>query len=405
MKKIVFFSMILSLGIAFWSCSEDDDITPTFDLSIQLIYPEGVDFDFPREIEIGFDSGSRVTKAVPNSSGVATVSLPQGVYSIATSFSVTDQANQQYTFNGKLSNLQLSSDLAKEITLVMATNTGGLIIKEVYFSGTKTPENKSYFSDQFHEIYNNSNDTLYADGLCIGVLQQSSTKANVWLNNEGNFMDRLPLTYHIWTIKGSGTDYPIYPGKSIVIAQDGIDHQTDENGNPNSPVNLGNANWESYVEISGKDIDAPGVPNMTMMYTTSTRMHDWLHSVFGSAVVIFRFPKDIDWKTYAANANNYMTLPGSTSATEYFMIDKSMVIDAVEIVRVEEDKRNKRLPDDLDAGYTYLEGGSYCGLSVRRKAKMIVDGRVIYQDTNNSSEDFLHDLTPTPGQHPSTVEQ
>jgi hypothetical protein len=35
---------------------------------------------------------------------------------------------------------------------------------------------------------------------------------------------------------------------------------------------------------------------------------------------------------------------------------------------------------------------------------MIVDGRVIYKDTNNSSEDFLHDLDPTPGENPSTVE-
>jgi hypothetical protein len=87
------------------------------------------------------------------------------------------------------------------------------------------------------------------------------------------------------------------------------------------------------------------------------------------------------------------------------MVDKKHVIDAVEIVRVETDKRYKRLHTELDAGYTYLDGGTYCSKSVRRKAKLIVEGRVIYKDTNNSTEDFLHDLTPTPGVNPTAVEK
>jgi hypothetical protein len=36
---------------------------------------------------------------------------------------------------------------------------------------------------------------------------------------------------------------------------------------------------------------------------------------------------------------------------------------------------------------------------------MIVNNRVIYQDTNNSTNDFLHDLVPTPGVNPATVEK
>ena len=139
-----------------------------------------------------------------------------------------------------------------------------------------------------------------------------------------------------------------------------------------------------------------------MMYTTSAGNVDWTTSVSGSATILFRLP--VDWQTYVANAANFKTSPGTTSTIKYFMVNKSNVIDAVEIVSVDETKRYKRLPTSLDAGYTYLDGGSYCSKSIRRKAKMVVGGRVIYKDTNNSTVDFLHDLTPTPGVNPTAPE-
>ena len=301
-----------------------------------------------------------------------------------------------------MSGLLLSKDEKVPMNLVLSKNTGGFVFKEIFFAGSKNADLKTYYADQFHEIYNNSNETLYADGLCIGLLEQTSTNPNVWVNTDGTVMDKLPLTFQVWIIPGTGKEHPVLPGKSIIIAQDGIDHKTDPNGNPLSPVNLGKADWESYVAASGKDLDAPAVPNMTLIYTTSVSMTDWLHSVFGAAVVIFRLP--VAWETFVADVNNFKTKPGSTSTTQFLMVDKSYVIDALEIVSPEVVKRNKRLPIVLDAGYTYIEGGTYCSKSVRRKARLIIDGRVIYKDTNNSTEDFLHDLVPTPWVNPTAVE-
>ena len=59
---------------------------------------------------------------------------------------------------------------------------------------------KSYSSDQFLEIYNNSNETLYADGLCFSVLEPVAAKPSVWVNADGNMMDKLPCTYQAWII-------------------------------------------------------------------------------------------------------------------------------------------------------------------------------------------------------------
>lgn len=394
---------IALLGFSLSNCK--DDVAPSYNLNINLVLPDGFTLaTVPAGVEIKVvnTTTNRETKITTSATGAATALFVEGTYNVTTSFEITVDG-EKFTFNGILSNYLLAKESTANVNLVLADNTGGFVFKEIYFSGSKTADAKSYYDDQFHEIYNNSNDTLYADGLCIGLLQQTSSNANVWVNADGSFMDKLPLTFHVWIVPGTGKQYPVYPGKSIIIAQDGINHKSDPNGNSLSPVNLGNANWETYCEVSGKDLDAPAVPNLTMMYTTSTSMTDWLHSVFGAAVIIFRLPEA--WQTYVANASNFMTVPGSTSTTKYFMVDKKNVIDAVEIVRVEADKRYKRLHTQLDAGYTYLDGGTYCSKSIRRKAKLIVGGRVIYKDTNNSTEDFLHDLTPTPGVNPTAVEK
>ena len=402
MRKITIVALSLLFGLLMSDCRKH--VTPSYNMNVTLAFPQGFTAaSMPNGVEVKITNiqTGRETIAIADASGKVTTLLVEGTYNIKCSFTAKDNSDE-YSFGGILSNYFLAQESSVRIDLVMADNTGGFVFKEIYFSGSKTPEGKSYPSDQFHEIYNNTNDTLYADKLCIGVLQQSGTNPNNWVNADGSIMDDLPVTYQAWIVPGNGKDHPVYPGKSIVIAQDGINHKSDPNGNPASPVDLSKADWETYVDVGGKDVDAPAVPNLIMMYTTSAGNTEWTTSVSGSATILFRLP--VDWQSYVANAANFKTSPGSTSTTKYFMVNKSNVIDAVEIVAVDETKRNKRLPISLDAGYIYLDGGSYCSKSVRRKVKMVVSGRVIYKDTNNSTVDFLHDLTPTPGVNPTAVE-
>jgi len=402
MKKLLLVAFSLLVGLVVVNCKKD--VTPSYEMKIVLTYPQGFNLaPIPAGVEVKITNTQtgRETIAIADAAGTATITLVEGSYDIKSNFTVKVDTDE-YIFNCIQSNYMLTKASSVTMSLVLADNTGGFILKEIYFAGSKTPDAKSYYSDQFHEIYNNTNDTLFADGLCLGVLQQTTTNPNVWVKTDGTFMDELPLTYHVWMVPGTGKQRPVYPGKSIVIAMDGINHKGDPNGNPTSPVDMSKAEFETYVDASGNDLDAPAVPNLIMMYTTSTSMYDWIHSVFGAGVVIFRLPTD--WQSYVANAANFKTVPGSTSATKYFMIDKKYVIDAVEIVQADPTKRNKRLHTSLDAGYTYLDGGTYCSKSVRRKAKAIISGRVIYKDTNNSSNDFLHDLTPTPWVNPTVVE-
>lgn len=404
MKTKPFKLILAAITILFFAaCSDDDDVARTYAATVTVTYPEGYGETLAEGINVTMTnslSGGTVS-AVTDASGVATFEgLEAGTYSIT-----AVGENDEFAFNGLLDTATIAADASFEITLLATALEGGLVFKEIYYTGSKTPEDGSYYSDQFHEIYNNSDETIYLDGLCIGLMQPTSSSESVWVDESGELMDRLPLQFYVWYVPGDGDDYPLEARSSIVIAQDGIDHQTDAAGNPNSPVNLGNADWETYCgDINdGKDADAPGVPNLSMMFTTSTSMYDWLHSVFGAGVIIFRLPEGTDPVTWAEDPANLMTRPGSTSTTEYLMVPKEYVIDAVEVVRIEEDKRYKRIPSDLDAGMVWCSG-TYVSESIRRKVKQIIDGKVIYQDTNNSSEDFLGSQTPTPFVHPTTVD-
>ena len=399
MKKYIVMIMIVFVGAYFSSCQKEG--AKLYDVEVTVMYPAGYTPTTMANIKVTVTNNltSKLDSARTDADGIATFRLEEGTYTIAAS-----TATAEFAFNGILENKIVSATiLTFDINLVAASLQGGLVFKEIYYTGSRTPDDKNYFADQFHEIYNNSDSVIYLDGLCIGVLEPTATNPSAWVDGQGNLLDRLPVSFHAWMWPGSGTTYPLAPRTSIVLAQDGIDHKTDPAGNPTSPVNLGNAHWETYVEAPGKDTDTPGVPNLTLMYTTSATMFDWLHSVFGAAVIIFRLPTGLDYQSFVSNPANFSTKPGTTSTIQYFMVHKDWVIDAVEIVQADPTKQNKRLPTSLDAGKVWCSG-TYVSKSIRRKVDKIIDGKVIYKDTNNSSEDFLSELVPTPFIHPSTVD-
>lgn len=403
MKKRVVILVLIFVALIYTGCSEDEQIAQKYTVNVTVKYPEGYTTNLLASgvtVSIKSISGTDEFILTTNNEGMAEFSLEAGQYNISVA-----QEQEDFAFNAVEENVSVSENTSLELNLKAVALKGGLVFKEIYYTGSKTPKGGYYYSDQFHEIYNNSDETIYLDGLCIGLMQPSSSSASPWVDEEGNLMTKLPLQFYVWYIPGSGKDYPLEARKSIIIAQDGIDHQTDSQGNTNSPVNLGNANWETYCgDINGgRDADAPGVPNLEMMFTSTTTLYDWLHSVFGAGVIIFRLPEGTDPVQWAEDPDNLSTKPGSTSSTKYLMVPSEYVIDAVEVVRAEENKRYKRIPDELDAGKVWCSG-TYVSESIRRKVKQIIDGKVIYQDTNNSSNDFLGSQTPTPGENPTTVD-
>jgi hypothetical protein len=118
----------------------------------------------------------------------------------------------------------------------------------------------------------------------------------------------------------------------------------------------------------------------------------------GSALAIAKIPGNTNEGRKAYIKRNLIDKPFvSGSDTSYYAkVASKYLIDAVETVEDEAHAIYKRFPPESDAGYTYIATGSYSAKCIRRKVQKIIGGRVVYRDTNNSTEDFLKDVDPKP---------
>lgn len=269
-----------------------------------------------------------------------------------------------------------------------------LLFKEIYFAGSRTATNSSYFRDQFYEVYNNSpEEVIYLDGVYFANLTPSTATAKlpVWPETDG---DRYAYAERVWKFPGNGTDYPLQPGESCIIAQYAVNHQVPLY-NPNSPVNCASAEFEFNMGHPNFP-DQPAV-NMLHIFNDGEAvvgsLAQYLTSVFGGAYVLF---KPLSGEEYDPVLNPELKTQdlSVTRTTLYAKIPVDYIIDAVEAGHDENKLNAKRVPSVLDAGMTYV-GTSYNGLGVARKlADRREDGTPILQDTNNSTEDFERGVVP-----------
>ncbi len=387
------------LAIAISSCKDDPD--PVYELSVTVNYPEAYNSTEAEGVWVTATETStgRADSAQTDASGIALIGkLPAGIYNVSAALQLSAAEagaetgiEEEIYLSAVQNNVSVLNDA--QLTLQLAgASLGGLVFKEVYYTGSRTPEDKRYFSDQYYEIYNNSTDVIYADGLCLGVVNAWNRTPNI-----SPWLEEYPTKQAIesfWYVPGSGEENPINPGESLIIAQDGINHQTDTLGNPLSPVDMSGADFEVFVvRDDNKDLDAPAVPNMEFGYATFLGF-DWLTSVFGCGYVLFRIEGDVD-----AYVESHKALkPGSESDREYVLIDNDMIVDAFQAYVDDSETGMPKLHPVNDAGFTFDPNGTYTGKCVRRKVKAVIDGRKVYQDTNNSTNDFLNDQECQPRQ-------
>ncbi len=388
--------LALLLGTAvLLACKKGDRNIQTAVVEVLVQYPTGYQLAVAADAEVKFvckTDGSTFT-ATTNAQGLAILNnLVPGVYQVSSSKSLTAHQMEQLTgvaqglqLNASENDFQVSGTQASLTLRLNGSAAGNLLIKEVYYTGSKTPSGSTYFSDQFVEIYNNSSEIIYLDGLCIADLYGNSGLINP-TSEATPFRNDKDHVYvsNVWRIPGSGKQHPLEPGKSIVIAQDGVNHK-EATLNPSSPVDLSDADWETYNERpDNRDADAPNVPNLEKLYFTGG--FDWLLTVFGPGIVLFR--------TDNFDQLEKTAIPNSTVA-ERIKIPNSLVIDAFEALKDATSVGYKRIPVALDAGFVYASD-TYTSESFRRKISTTAGGRIILQDTNNSGNDFIKLNSPTP---------
>lgn len=390
MKKThpLFILLLAIMGFALQACKKSSSEAPTVSYTVTVAYPSTYAQTKASGTTVTLTNSTTNVKvsATANADGIATFgALLPGNYQVSAERTLTaaealtltgietqvflnaSATNQLITANGNV-NLQLGG-----------SKVGGLLFKQIFYTGTRTASNGTYFTDQFYEIYNNSTEVIYADSLYLG---ESGGNPGLSTSSVPFAFDKAAGNVYlttVWMIPGTGKSHPINPGESIVIASNAINHKSDPAGNPNS-VNLGKgiSDFEGYVASTGKDVDNPDVPNLDLvLFTTST--NTWLTSVFGPSMVIF---KTKDFSKYKQSVE-----PGTSNGRLFVEVPGADVIDAVEALANANAVSYKRFPSALDAGFSYCSG-SYVGEAIVRKVRSTVNGRRVLQDTNNSTNDF-----------------
>ncbi|WP_321518816.1 DUF4876 domain-containing protein [uncultured Bacteroides sp.] len=396
MKKInILLALILLLFINA-SCDSFNDAFDTKEiapLSVNvnaIMSIEGVNSS--EGLKVKFDNYSEnihLEKVLGKSTTLVEGLLP-GIYSINITGKVTTSSGDEYYVNGSKINYAITKEGEVLDVSINGLKISPLIFSEIFYAGTAT----FYFRNQFYEIYNNSSKTIYLDGIYFANLTPSTatTKLPKWPDADGA---NYAYAERVWKFPGSGTDYPVKPGESVVISQFAANHKLAQY-NPNSPVDCSSSEFE--FNMNNKNFpDQPAVDMTHVFYNGKSvlgSVPQYLTSVMGGAYIIFKVPEGEAWDPVNNTSLSTRDLSG-TSTTLYAKVPIKYVLDGVECGQNETMIAAKRVPSVLDAGMTYV-GATYNSLGVARyKIGENEDGTPILMDTNNSTDDFERGVIPT----------
>lgn len=272
---------------------------------------------------------------------------------------------------------------------LLSSITNAIIFKELYYCGSRTPSSGTYRNDGFYTIYNNSTQPVLLNNLYIGNAEHYgalSTAGPLWPGEEqGNYKHVYART--LWKIIAGDEPVLLNGGESIVIAVMAAPHNKDAQFNLNSPVDLSNADYEAYCTDPANTYADYDAANMRLTFWPDYN-YLWRISVFGQGMILVSAtPEEMEnFET--------VTLPETFQdpyeSEEYWLCKKiplSYITDAVDLIQNATATNTKRFPPTLDSGFATTDG-IYTGKSVIRKVSGQKGSITIYQDTNNSTEDF-----------------
>jgi hypothetical protein len=145
---------------------------------------------------------------------------------------------------------------------VPASKRRSLIFNEISWrAGSPGPGECCFEDNGFLEVYNNSDSTIYLDGITVGeAYDLFYGSSNIPCSTSYPFLVDPLRVWSLWSyiFPGGGHDHPLKPGGLVTIAQDAIDHRElwpTVQGLPD----LRGADFEF---IGSADVDNPTVPNM-----------------------------------------------------------------------------------------------------------------------------------------------
>ncbi len=321
-----------------------------------------------------------------DSTGHASVTdLLPGFYRIAAYRVLTGEESGQPDSATRAFGGGLKGNLPASFELEMAGDrAGSLVISELYSGGTR-PGGIDYGWEGFFELYNNSDTTVYLDGMLWGRAFGRVGSALRTCDEQRPFRED-PLG--LWSLElhqfpGAGTDYPVAPGQVVTVALDAVDHSIVHPALPD----LSQADFE----LEGTaDADNPDVPNLPSVGLISNLLG---HGMVINSSKVYFLVQPVDPTSLETALD-----PGGT---RWARIPADRLIDVVHTTGVKVDAASTLTPykqcywvtrsfESLGAAF-YRPGGPGGDLSVslqRRVLRLTEAGRLILQDVNTSFVDF-----------------
>lgn len=371
----------------------DENLSSTINVEVKI--PQGYDYSLAGlVVKLTDPSTGLYFEGVTDESGVASVKVAHGSYIATTEFKKNEAGGTILIFNGTTDQIRVTPVDASVVNQDLPLNvsrSGQIVIKEFYFAGRINPDTgKKYSDDQYIILYNNSGDVAYLDSLCVGVADPwnalTNGRVSHWVKpNSNELRDSVPNIGIGWMFPGTGRDNPLQPGEEIVISLNAINHLE----SVSSSVNLGKPGyWALYDPILTyrQAVPEPGV-NLLEGFWKVGLASSYVVSKTSPALFIY----NLGGKTTEQFVEDTFTLNPRYS-NRYFdvlMVDKNSVLDGVECFRNSTD--TKRFRPEIDNGFVMIDAAGQ-GQSVHRKidqeATAAAGGRIVYMDTNNSSNDF-----------------
>ncbi|AZA90812.1 Uncharacterised protein [Chryseobacterium nakagawai] len=398
-KRVLLLSLAAMMATTFTvtSCTSDDFGATTTQNGVLTLNFSGENISSYKslDLEIREVNTGAVRRETIKNVNTYSLPLPYGSYKITVNGGVIS-GNEEVSVGAMAQTDIALAATNLTIPIIIKKFHDDFIIEEVFFTGIKTVEGKNYNSGRYFKLTNNTKEVLFADRLIIGQSEFLTVE------------DKNPTPYNanlsfpvkaVMVLPGSGTEYPVQPGDFIVIADNAINHKAQTS----TAYDLHNANFEypSNNPALGQ-VDNPSVPNAKVIYSQMNFNMFFLHDRGFESYVIARFPFDENEESFL-NKNKYdytyINSAGGVTSKSAYSIPNSWIIDGVNN-SISSKFAHTLTSASIDGGWTSVgtidKDPTRFGKSVRRKVNgQMTNGKNLYLDTNNSSNDFVKDAQPS----------
>lgn len=428
--SVLAISLTLALSLA--SCSDDIFSNPQGSITMSGIEVtlEGSDDLDGLEVQLRNTSTNSIFTQTSDAEGKATFNVPPGTYEVTASGKRAEEGIA-YTYNGTSGQVVVRSNEPASVVIAMkSARISQIVVKEIYIGGCMKDDGVTTFQfDKCIILYNNSDQKASISNLCIG----QGAPSNGHSNNK-NYNAEGKLTYEaegfipVWNgIFYFPSTLEIEPYSQVVVNLNGA---IDNTLAVSQSVNYANPDYycaydpeSGYANTSYYPTPSSVIPTSHYLKAVRLGLGNALPiSVSSPALMLFQV-KDSEPATYANSPDNQWYDGAMSQVNLCMKVPNEWIVDGIEVFSaLKKTESKKRLTADIDAGYVWLT--NYQGHVLYRnvdkeatealpenegklvyqyamgvddttdpsgidaEASMMNGAHIIFQDTNNSTNDF-----------------